>query len=56
MSILDIDGLGPLVLNFITWGSLIKIIFGRYKLKIYRKSAIKTYDNNFAKELILRKI
>ena len=38
-----------------TWGEEMIIKFGR-KLNIYRKSAIKTYDNNFAKELILRKI
>ena len=32
-------------------GELIKIKYGR-KLKIYRRSAIKTQDDNFAKELI----
>ena len=37
-----------------TWGSLIKLIFVR-KLKSYRKSLIKTHDNNFAKEQILSK-
>ena len=37
------------------WGAVIKLIFDR-KMKINRKSVIQTYDKNFAKELILRKI